>query len=300
MTALLNTVLLVAVFSFPVQADGPRFGNRIDRGLIEYDPITEASGIVASRKNPDVLWIHNDHGNQNHLYAVNSQGKHLGVYVIAGVTNRDWEDIALGPGPREGQHYLYIGDIGDNFAQYKRKYIYRVPEPVVNPHQAPVYTTLSEVEIITFQYPDGNRDAETLLVDPLTKDLYVVSKREQQVSVYRALYPQSTTDTLILDRVASVNLSMDVGVRGWTVGGDISPSGREILMKTYLTIYYWYREPTQQLWEVLGHKPVTVSYVPEPQGEAVCWKADETGYYTVSEEDKGIPAHLYFYPRLSP
>ena len=29
-------------------------------------------------------------------------------------SNVDWEDIAAGPGPEPGQHYLYVGDIGDN------------------------------------------------------------------------------------------------------------------------------------------------------------------------------------------
>jgi hypothetical protein len=41
-----------------------------------------------------------------------------------------------------------------------------------------------------FQYPDGSRDAETLLLDPLTKDIYVISKREfEDIRVYRAPYP---------------------------------------------------------------------------------------------------------------
>jgi hypothetical protein len=89
-----------------------------------------------------VLWTHNDSGDTNRLYALNTAGKHLGVYYIAGAQARDWEDLAIGPGPIAGQHYIYIGDIGDNGKQYEYKYIYRIPEPQVDSSQAPVDTTL--------------------------------------------------------------------------------------------------------------------------------------------------------------
>ena len=40
----------------------------VDLGLIEHEEIREASGMVASRKNSGVLWIHNDSDNPNCLY----------------------------------------------------------------------------------------------------------------------------------------------------------------------------------------------------------------------------------------
>ena len=289
---ILTFVTFVHVLNFNLYADDPNFGERVDLGLIEYDPINEASGIAMSKKNTDVLWTHNDSGDQNRIYALNSQGKHLGVYYIDGVLARDWEDIALGPGPVDGEYYLYIGEIGDNDSQYDLKYIYRVLEPAVDSNQVPLDTTIFGAETITFQYPDGNRNAETLMVDPLTKDIYVVSKREGIARVYRAPYPQSTTDTVTVEHVATLNLTN-------TVGGDISPSGRELLIKTYSNIYYWCRTPEQNLWQAFDNEPVIVSYIPEPQGEAICWDSDGMGYYTTSEELFGFQAHLYFYPRLT-
>ena len=270
----------------------PIFGDRIDLGLIEYDPINEASGIAASRKNPKVLWTHNDSGDLNRVFAFNTHGEHLGVYFIDGAGARDWEDMAVGPGPDSGKQYLYIGEIGDNNSQYELKYIYRVPEPEVDSNQTPVDTTIFGTEVITYIYPDGRRDAETIMVDPFTKDIYVVSKREASVRVYRAAYPQSITDTLTLEHVVTLNLNQ-------VTAGDISPSGFEILIKTYNNIYYWYRAPGQELWEALANQPLIVPYIPEPQGEAVSWEpVQEGGYYTISEEPGGNPTHLYFYPRL--
>ena len=270
----------------------PEFGDRLDLGLINNDSLNEISGLAASRKNSNVLWTHNDSGDENRVFAIGANGKHLGTFLIEGAKARDWEDIAVGPGPIKGRQYLYIGDIGDNRSQFDIKHIYRVMEPEVNCNQPPIDATLTGVEAIAFQYPDGIRDAETLMVDPLTKDIYIVSKRETNVRVYRAPYPQSTTQTITLEYVATLNLNN-------VVGGDISPTGNEVIIKTYSTIYYWRKPPDEKFWKIFEKDPMSVPYIPEPQGEAVCWSADGLGYYTVSEEPAGIPSHLYFYPRLN-
>ena len=89
---------------------------------------------------------------------------------------RDWEDIAIGPGPQANVDYLYVGEIGDNDSKHKSIKIYRVPEPNVDANQTPVVVTVRGVETIELTYPDGPRNAETLMVDPLTKDIYIVSK----------------------------------------------------------------------------------------------------------------------------
>lgn len=297
-TMICAACLVLVFFCLQVQADTPHFAKRQDRGLIEYDPIAEASGIVASRKNADVLWTHNDSGRKNTVFAVSTHGKHLGLYILGGIKNRDWEDIAIGPGSETGQQYLYIGDIGDNRANHDLKYIYRVPEPDVRADQKPTEVTLADVETITFRYPDGQRDAETLLIDPISKDLYVISKRETRVRVYRASYPQSVTLPITLEHVASLAINEQDSRSAWLTGGDISFSGHEILLKSYVGIYYWPRISGQPVHEALTTEPVLLPYIPEPQGEAICWKADGSGYYTVSEEQDDVPAHLYFYPRL--
>ena len=291
---LLSTIIVVLICNTSIAQEFPEFGNRIDMGLIESVELVEASGIVASRKNEHILWSHNDRNHQNRLFAINTRGKHLGVYWLEGIENRDWEDIAIGPGPVQGLDYIYIGEVGDNYSEYDFKHIYRIPEPEVDFNQEPIETTVYNAEKITFQYPDGNRDSETMMIDPLTKDIYVVSKREfEDIRVYRAPYPQSTTEVLTLDHMTTLNL--------WQiVGGDISPSGLEILMKTYTRMYYWKRKPGQNLWEALDNEPAILPYIEEMQGEAVCWAADSMGYYTVSEENLGIPVHLFFYPRFNP
>ena len=171
-------------------------------------------------------------------------------------------------------------------------HIYRVLEPRVTAQQAPVELTLEGVETITVQYPDGRRDAETLMLDARTRDLYVISKREANARVYRAAYPQSTRAAITLEHVATLPC-------GGVVAGDISRAADGILIKTYDAIYYWKRGAEQTVAQALIAAPVKVPYVMEPQGEAVCWHPEGRGYYTLSEEFQNLPARLYFYPRLN-
>ena len=77
------------------------------------------------------------------------------------------------------------------------------------------------------------------------------------------------------------------------VAGDISPSG-EVLIKTYRKIYYWKVADGDYLRAMLA-SPVELPYIYEKQGEAVCWDAYTTGYYTLGE---GWHQPLYYYLRI--
>ena len=289
---------IVGVASKGDPEDAPQFGNREDRGLVAYDPITEASGLVTSRRNSGVIWTHNDSGDQARIYAMDFFGNHLGVYRIDNAAARDWEDIAIGPGPETGIDYLYIGDIGDNQLVNDQKYIYRIAEPVVRSDQQPVDGSIADVERITVVYPGGNRDAESLLVDPLNGDLYILSKGASLVRVFRAQAPLSTSTTITMDELNPIQLDTILGfpqnAQG-AVAGDISSTGLEILVKTYRRVYYWGRSSGDE--PLFTGKTVVLPYDAEPQGEAIGWAPDGSGYYTVSEE-LGQPARLYFYPRI--
>ena len=275
---------------------------RIDLGEIENDDIQEASGIVASLTNDNVIWTHNDSGDSNRIFAMDTQGKHLGEYFLNDSQNRDWEDIAIGPGPEKGLHYLYVGDIGDNFSENDIKHIYRVIEPQLNSSSNFNSIQLDGIESISFQYEDGNRDAETLIIDPLTKDIIIISKREAtDVHIYSIPFPQDT------DTILTANLIMtkdfypndNFATSQWIVGGDISHDGKEILVKSYTDIFYFSRTSNQSFYDALNNEEIKFPYITEPQGEAICWDANISGYYTLSEEadDANQPSHLYFYQK---
>jgi len=254
-------------------------------GALESPLINEASGIAASRKNANVLWTHNDSGDSARVFAMSYDGTHLGIYNLADASARDCEDIAIGPGPVEGLDYLYVGDIGDNGGLYAYVTVYRVAEPVVDSNQSPVNLTLTGVDSIRLRYPDGPRDAETLMVDPVTRDIYIISKRTSYSRVYRAAYPQSTSCPTTLEYKCRLPW-------GWAVGGDISPSGNIVIVKGYHNASLWHRGQELNLWDAFAGRECSVPLKIEPQGEAICFDADGCGYYTVSE---GIYQPIYYF-----
>ena len=129
------------------------FGQRVDIGLVANDKIDEASGIASSKNNKNLIWTHNDSGNLGRVYAIGSGGSHLGMLRLQGIIPLDWEDMCIGPGPKEGVDYIYIGDIGDNFGKKKKKRIYRFEEPILdlNSSSEPFDIKIKDIEKITFK-----------------------------------------------------------------------------------------------------------------------------------------------------
>lgn len=249
----------------------------------------EISGIASSINNPKLLWGHNDSGNDAEIFLID---KGLNVKLtceLKGVENRDWEDIAIGPGPDSSKNYIYIADIGDNDAQYQYKYIYRFEEPRWTQGQGN-RIIMSTFDRITFQLSDERKDTETLLLDPKTKNLYVISKREEPVYLYELKYPYTPNDTVIAKKVIALPFTK-------IVGGDFSADGKEILLKNYNHVFYWNASETSPISEILKESPKEVPYEIEPQGESITWARDGSGFYTLSEENKNKKSYLYFYKR---
>lgn len=283
----------------------PKFGNRINKGQIENDKIDEASGVASSTKNVGILWTHNDSGGESRIYAFDTLGNDIGIFNISGIVNRDWEDIAIGPGPINGESYIYIADIGDNNSEYQVKYIYRIIEPTITVN-LPNENNVNEVDILSFTYPDGERDAETVMIDPITKDIYIVGKRDSKIRLYRLPFPQSTFNIMEAELATKFQLPNDPEDNkpyNYITSGDIASNGLEILLKSYSTVYYWQREATETIADVLLTSPIELNYTQEPQGEAICWRNNyDNGYYTLSEENVStsiFPAFLYYYPRIT-
>ncbi len=287
--------LMVGSIGLGSAANVPKFQPGRQVGTVQTKEIKEASGIVASRVNRGVLWVHNDSGNSAKVYALNIEGKLLGAYRIKGIRCRDWEDIAIGPGPGPGpdpqRSYLYIGDIGDNDGKYRSITIYRVPEPVVDPNLAHSETQIGPAEAIELTYPDGPKDAETLLVDPLNGDIYVITKREFFSRVYRAAHPQSTGKPTVMKLVATLPW-------GFAVGGDVSPDGQWVIVRGPFNASLWRRPQGEELWRAFATEGFRIPLVRERQGEGICFDAEGGGYFTIGEQTH--PAIYYFAGSSSP
>ena len=267
----------------PTETGAYDFGSIPSRAPIQPGLIDEASGLADSRTMAGYVWVNEDSGTPAQLNLLSHGGALAGRLALPGITNRDWEDMAAGPGPQSGLTYLYLADIGDNLAQNEQNAIYRLAEP----------TSLSQpvgaIDRIAFRYADGPRDAETLLLDPLTRDLWIVSKGEANGRLYHLPYPQSTTTVNTAVFRGELPLAL-------VTSGSISPGGQEILLKTYLGVYYWPRATGQTVADALvGTKSYSLTYQLEPQGEAICFDKGGNGFFTLSERGNATSVTLNYY-----
>jgi hypothetical protein len=264
------------------------FSTGIDKGILQNKAITEASGLAASRNNKGLFWTHNDSKDANQLFLFDENGRDKGTFYIDKATNRDWEDLEMVT--INNTHYLYIADIGDNDGNHDKKYIYRIKEPKITPSNKPIIDTLRGTETIVVTYPDANRNAEALMIDQKTFDMFIISKFEDNVILYQIPYPQSTTKINIAKPIAKLPIS-------FVTAGTISLDNQEILIKNLDNVFYWKRNTDESIVAALKRPAIILSYIKEPQGEAIAFAADGMGYYTVSEIKKKVKPHLYFYKR---
>jgi len=266
---------------------------RVDRGIITEPALTEISGLAVSRQQVNIIWVHNDSGNRNILWGLDSKtSKLVGSVRVTGAANRDWEDIAIGPGPVKGISCIYIADIGDNHKKRQIKEIYRFPEPDLKATNLRSSTAKKILDVIRFKYPDGIHNAEALLLDPETKDLYVITKTNASAAVYCLKYPQSLDKINVALKITELDIP-------YVTGGSISPDGNRILLKNYFTLFLWERSKNESLAQIFKKTPVQIKYIPEPQGEAVGWDIRSKGYYTISEQKARMPVHIFYYPGIA-
>lgn len=238
--------------------------------------IQEASGIADSKANPGYLWVQEDSGTPPELILLAKDGTVKKRIYVKGAENRDWEDMAL------VGNTIYIGEIGDNNAVHGTYYFYLMEEPLATAD------TVYNVTKIAFTYPDGNHDAEAFIVDPTTKDIYIISKRDNPSIVYKLSYPYQPTQ--VVTKIGTLGY-------GGVVSAALAPDKNTILVKTYFGLNQFVRPTGKSLGDALLSQPKGISYKIEPQGEAVSFALDGSGFYTLSEKGFSNAVILYFYKK---
>lgn len=255
-------------------------------GKIEANEITESSGLSASECQ-DVLWTHNDAGNDAFIFGMDMQGKHLGTWKVENARNVDWESIATYK-DAGGQCFLLIGDIGDNDQNRTELEIYRIPEPKVSPEGSASNTTdplrTGAAEVLRYAYPDGSNNAETLLVHPKTGDIYLVTKEKTGPAGIHRLKPAvGTQNILTTEKIGDV--AVPSTPQGLITGGSFSPDGRRLMLCDKKGGYEFAlpngAEDHDEIWK---QKPVFVDVGDRKQGEGVSYGRDGLTLYASSEK----------------
>lgn len=248
-------------------------------GTIKSPEITESSGLVNSRCNPSVFWTHNDSGGSEFIYAINEKGEKLGTWKVTGAKNNDWEDIATIK-DKSGKCFLYLGDIGNNSGSKSQFTIYKVAEPKVtetdkkSSKKKPSKTETAEA--IKFSYPSENPDAETLLIHPVTGEIYVLTKKMLGASQVFKIGAK-------VENIGSV--SVPAIPNGFLTGGEISPDGRRIVLCDYFGAYEILLPKNAKNFDDIWKESVTkIDLGEREQGEAVCYSTDGKKIYATSEK----------------
>ncbi len=290
---LILVLLVLSIAWWALDTAGKNPGTQT--GHIHAKDLTEISGIVLSRQNKNVIWAHNDSGDQARIFALRTDGKPLGVFRLEGTTAIDWEDIAIGPGPLAEKDYLYIADTGNNALSRRTVTIYRVPEPAVDTTATSRKQTLTGVEVLPMRFPAEPRECETLLVDPLNGDIYLVTRdrtgRTKEIaSVFHAPGPHRGGSLQTLKALTSFVPP------GSIRGGDISRDGRLVILRSHSLrpergALLWKRsDPGSPLHEIFSDKPTNLTVRYEPQGESIAFSPGGDFFFTVSE---GSQAPIY-------
>ena len=135
----MKKIIIITAFilgTFNVIAQIANVEEKFDLPII----LSESSGVIFFN---DKLIIHNDSGNENKLYELDTiSGLVTRTVTVTNATNVDWEDIA------QDDTSIYIGDIGNNSGDRTDLKIY-----IVNKSD---YLSSANVtaEIINFSYSD--------------------------------------------------------------------------------------------------------------------------------------------------
>ncbi len=261
-------------------------------GTLTDTRVGEASGAAASVRDDGVLWLLNDSGNDERLFAIDSTGRSVGDVQVPGVRNRDWEALATGPCV-EGT-CLFIGDLGDNRGRRDRVAVHRVREPAVGSRTAPVLATL------TLAYQDGPHDVEAMYAGP-DGSLWLVTKRPTRGAMGQArpsrvyhVPPSAWLQPLrymarIVDSVPITPMAGEARdlITDASLGARQPDGSRRLVLLSYGAVHVLDADPaTGRPGRLLARCALPI---PEENAEGVSWLAD--GRIVLVNEGKRAPLY---------
>jgi hypothetical protein len=236
-------------------------GPCVSGGAVSLPELGEASGLAIGRRNPLILWSHNDSLNDTVLFAFDIAGAMRGRVRVP-VNTRDWEDVSAARCATG--NCLYIADIGDNAQDRPQVEIYRVPEPAVSDAQT------ATPERFPVVYPDGPHNAEAMFV--VADDVFIITK-DRTGRLFRGRIPASGDRTIGLRPMADLGIAL-------VSDAEASPDGQVVVVRN-LRAAVFYRTADLLAGTPVPYARVSLEELEEPQGEGVAF--DGTMLYLSSE-----------------
>ncbi|MCX6853067.1 MAG: hypothetical protein NTY98_29600 [Verrucomicrobia bacterium] len=258
--------------------------------ILEDKRLNESSGLALGVRDPSIFWTSNDSGGEPCVFAIDRSGKTRAKVRVRDAANFDWEDIASGK-DEQGTPTLFIGDIGDNLFIRASIQVYQISEPEISAAGQPVAETETTApQIWRANYPDGKYNAESLLVHPQTRRLYILTKSDDGRCALYA-FPQTLQPkvSMVLEKVADLTFPklIRAGKRPhdncMTTAACFAPDGSRMVVSTYSSLYEWLLPKEKSLAEALKEVPVRIEPELLRQLEGVCYDSDSRTLWITSE-----------------
>lgn len=268
----------------------------ITASRLEPDLLDEASGLAASRRDDDLLWGINDSGNAPLLFALDQKGNLRGRARVRGVGNVDWEDLATFE--LDGRSWILVADVGDNQNERNETTLLIIEEPDPARLRPGKDIEVRVTAYLPVSFPGGPRDCEAVAVDPISRQIILLSKRHVPPVAYAL--------PLTLDSIAAARspeareiaplrrlpqpdamqrmVPMPAGLwRSQPTSLDISPDGRLAAVLTYGDVWLYSRNGDESWARAFQRAPRQLPPHRLSQGEAVAFSRDGRSLFVTSE-----------------
>lgn len=272
------------------------FAGATQSGRLENRRIAESSGLAASTRHPGLIWTVNDSGSGADLFALDDSGADLGRVRVSGARNRDWEDMASYE--LDGEHFLIIGDVGDNGANRAVSRIVAIHEPDLDADGRVAVDKVDVAWTLRFRYEDGPRDCESVAIDARAGRVYLLTKRLVPSALYELpLGPGKGGDPNAIhvakrlgpadaiDPPSPQDLIDDPLLGGYSsqpTAMDFSPDGEYAVVLTYRDAFLFVRRDGENWLDALNRRPVPLGLPRLAQAESLA--VGPAAIYVTSEE----------------
>lgn len=196
-------------------------------GSLDTKIVSEASGLVASKIQKDMLIWSNDSGGTAALHASGMDGKIKRTVNLRGFTNTDFEALSMGPCiENKDENCIYIGDIGDGIG-------WRSSFKIGVFKEADFWksTTISPEATINYSYPKANENAEGMIVTPEGRILILTKNQSGISQIYHVESNARVTHLGAIDLNNVVGGFRGKGPR--ITDASLSADGSKVLILTY-------------------------------------------------------------------
>ena len=262
------------------------------RGQLGDARLVEVSGVVPSPTTTDLLWVHNDSGDDAALYAIGGDGRARGRVALP-FSVADLEDIAVASCPDRTGPCLYLADTGNNAGDRSDTAVYVVREPVPDDDAFADDATATLIARIDASETSGlpaGLEVEALVVFPDASALLLIEKVDGRLARVFARPGPLDEDEAFSEVGAISTESPPVQFGRMITGADLHPSGKALVVRTYTGIFEHRVDDVAELLTLGEVRLTTVTFGPfsEAQGEAIAF--DDDGHILTISEARDRPA----------